>query len=53
MYPNLMYPTSEEVSMSTTILCPDCGWTGETAELDATDGVQSCPICDTDIEFMD
>ncbi|WP_269814463.1 hypothetical protein [Halorussus litoreus] len=36
-----------------TVLCPDCGWTGSKSELDADAGVHSCPICDTDIEFVD
>ncbi len=39
--------------MAETVLCPDCGWTGTNSELDENDGVHACPICDTDIEFVD
>ncbi|MFB6309507.1 MAG: hypothetical protein ABEH35_09265 [Haloarculaceae archaeon] len=35
------------------VLCPDCGWSGPKADLEATEGVESCPVCDTDIEFVD
>jgi hypothetical protein len=39
--------------MSDAILCSDCGWTGTEADVDGSDGVHSCPICDTNIEFVD
>jgi uncharacterized paraquat-inducible protein A len=35
-----------------TVLCPDCGWTGEPAQLDEA-GESGCPVCSTDIEFVD
>lgn len=35
------------------ILCPTCGWTGTRADLEATADAESCPVCDTDIEFVD
>ena len=44
---------SEALAMSDSILCPDCGWTGHQSDMDASAGVHSCPICDTDIEFVD
>lgn len=48
-----MYPPSKAPPMSDTILCPDCGWTGNKFDMDDSEGVHSCPICDTDIEFVD
>ena len=36
-----------------TILCPDCGWTGQPAKLDGDADDRSCPVCSTDIEFVD
>lgn len=35
------------------VLCPECGWTGTTDDLETIQGVESCPVCDTDIEFVD
>lgn len=35
------------------VLCPDCGWSGSRDDLDASAGVESCPVCDTDVEFVD
>jgi uncharacterized protein (DUF983 family) len=37
--------------MSEPVLCPDCGWTGTTDDFD--DGVDQCPVCETNIEFVD
>ena len=34
-----------------TVLCPDCGWTGTPVDLDDERG--DCPVCSTDIEFVD
>lgn len=37
-----------------TILCPECGWTGQKTDLEVGDqGGHYCPICDEDIEFVD
>ena len=37
-----------------TVLCPDCGWTGEPTTLDDADSDGGdCPVCSTDIEFVD
>ncbi|WP_275689335.1 hypothetical protein [Salinigranum salinum] len=35
------------------VLCPDCGWTGRPASLDDEGDGRSCPLCSTDIEFVD
>ena len=35
------------------VLCSECGWTGFKSDLEARDGVRSCPVCDTDAEFVD
>ncbi len=32
-----------------TVLCPDCRWTGQKSDLDASGGSHSCPVCDMDI----
>jgi len=39
--------------MTDPVLCSECGWTGTQSDLDATDGVESCPLCDTDIEIIE
>jgi rubredoxin len=41
-----------------TVLCPDCGWTGQPDALDEAgagegDDDRLCPVCSTDIEFVD
>jgi rubredoxin len=36
-----------------TVLCPDCGWTGPPATLDDSGDDWACPVCSTDIEFVD
>lgn len=35
-----------------TVLCPDCGWTGNESELDEDGDGYSCPICNVDIGFV-
>jgi hypothetical protein len=35
------------------VLCPECGWSGDRTDLVETPDVESCPVCDTDIEFVD
>ncbi|WP_372909770.1 hypothetical protein [Salinigranum sp.] len=35
------------------VLCPDCGWTGHPTKLDDGGDARSCPLCSTDIEFVD
>jgi len=35
------------------MLCSNCGWTGERAALPDDEGDSACPVCDTDIEFVD
>lgn len=36
--------------MADPIMCPECGWTGTEPDLDAE---QSCPVCATNVEFVD
>ncbi|MDG5778703.1 hypothetical protein VB773_08095 [Haloarculaceae archaeon H-GB2-1] len=35
------------------ILCSNCGWTGTRSELDGEDPDYTCPLCETDVEFVD
>jgi hypothetical protein len=35
------------------VLCPDCGWTGQPTTLDDDGNSRSCPLCSTDIEFVE
>lgn len=36
--------------MAEPIMCPECGWTGTE---DALDADQQCPVCDTNVGFVD
>ena len=38
--------------MAEPVLCPDCGWTGTTDNFEASED-KRCPLCSTDIEFVD
>lgn len=38
------------MSDSDPILCPDCGWTGVSADLELVDDDYHCPICTRNIE---
>ncbi|QSG09833.1 hypothetical protein HSR122_2457 [Halapricum desulfuricans] len=40
-------------AMTEPVMCPECGWTGTEAELEHADGVEQCPVCDTNIEFVE
>jgi len=35
------------------VMCPECGWTGTERDLDVEAGVKKCPVCDTNVEFVD
>jgi len=35
------------------VMCPECGWTGTRSDLDRSEDVQQCPVCDTNVEFVD
>lgn len=38
---------------SDAILCPECGWSGERAELEEIEGDHQCPVCAEVVEFVD
>ncbi len=39
--------------MTEPVMCPECGWTGTERDLDVEAGVKQCPVCDTNVEFVD
>jgi hypothetical protein len=39
--------------MADPVMCPECGWTGTERDLDDPAGVQQCPVCDTNVEFVE
>lgn len=50
---NESQPTEESATAQRLTQCPDCGWTGDLAELPVKDGTRSCPVCGDDIEVVD
>lgn len=39
--------------MAEPVLCPDCGWTGTTEDFEDDPNQPRCPLCATDIEFVE
>ena len=39
--------------MAETILCAECGWSGERSELEVVDSERQCPVCAEVVEFVD
>ncbi len=39
--------------MAEPVMCPECGWTGTQADLNQSESVQQCPVCDTNVEYIE
>ena len=45
--------TEQSDTMSESVLCAECGWSGERSELELVDGERQCPVCTEGVEFVE
>lgn len=39
--------------MAEPVMCPACGWTGSTADLERDGDVSQCPVCAKTVEVVE